>query len=161
MTMSDASATGRQLITFCIGEQDLGIDIMAIREIRAWSPVTPLPHAPSYVRGVMNLRGAVLPILDLREQLGWGVTKPNQRHVILVTQYSTRLLGLIVDQVSDIISVTSAELQSAPDLDVAAARLIEGLASVGDRMVMVIDLDRLLARHSDVPELAEEQLEAA
>lgn len=159
--MSHPNDKSRELITFRIDEQDLGIDIMAIREIRAWSPVTPLPHAPSYVKGVMNLRGAVLPILDLREQLGWGVTEPGQRHVILVTQYCSRTLGLIVDQVSDIITVNTAELQPAPELDIAAARLIEGLASVSERMVMVLDLDRLLARHSDVPASTEDQLEAA
>lgn len=153
--------TGRQLITFRIGDQDLGIDIMAVREIRAWSPVTPLPHAPSYVRGVMNLRGSVLPILDLREKLGWGVTDPGQRHVILVIQYFTRVLGLIVDQVSDIVTVDSGSLQPAPDLDVAAARLVEGLAPIDARMVMVLDLDRLLSRRAEPRESADEQLEAA
>lgn len=156
--MTDQS--GRQLITFRIGDQDLGIDIMAIREIRAWSPVTPLPHAPAFVRGVMNLRGSVLPILDLREQLGWGITDPGQRHVILVIQYFTRVLGLIVDQVSDIVTVDGTALQPAPDLDVAAARLIEGLAALDSRMVMVLDLDRLLSRRTR-ERAGDEQREAA
>src|SRR3546814_18433116 len=75
-----------QLITFQIGEQLLGVDIMAIREIRAWSPTTLLPHVPDYVRGVINLRGNVLPVNDLAARLGWGLTEPTGRHVIIVVR---------------------------------------------------------------------------
>lgn len=159
--MTDGNSHGRQLITFRIGDQDLGIDIMAIREIRAWSPVTPLPHAPNYVRGVINLRGAVLPVLDLREQLGWGETVPTQRHVILVIHYFNRVLGLIVDQVSDILTVNASDLQPSPDLDVAAAQLVEGLAPVESRMVMVLNLDRLLTQRAEDRGDADLHLEAA
>ncbi|WP_430323732.1 chemotaxis protein CheW, partial [Salmonella enterica] len=76
----------RQLITFQIGDQVLGVDIMAIREIRAWSPATPLPNVPPHVRGVVNLRGVVLPVLDLSHRLGWGMTDPSARHVIIVVR---------------------------------------------------------------------------
>ena len=76
----------RQLITFQLSDQVLGIDIMAIREIRAWSPATPLPNVPEYVRGVVNLRGVVLPVLDLRHRLNWGTTDTTARHVIIVVQ---------------------------------------------------------------------------
>src|SRR3546814_12457291 len=79
-----------QLITFQIGEQFLGVDIMAIREIRAWSPTTLLPHVPDYVRGVINLRGNVLPVIDLAARLRWGLTEPTGRHVILVERIAER-----------------------------------------------------------------------
>src|SRR3546814_16586948 len=82
-----------QLITFQIGEQFLGVDIMAIREIRAWSPTTLLPHVPDYVRGVINLRGNVLPVIDLAARLGWGLTEPTGRHVILVVRIDEQLHG--------------------------------------------------------------------
>ncbi|NOS34933.1 chemotaxis protein CheW, partial [Acinetobacter baumannii] len=93
----------RQLITFQIGEQVLGVDIMAIREIRAWSPATPLPNVPAHVRGVVNLRGVVLPVLDLSHRLGWGSTDPSSRHVIIVVRIGEQLQGLFVDAVNDIV----------------------------------------------------------
>ena len=82
----------RQLITFEIGDRRLGIDIMAIREIRAWSPTTPLPNVPAHVRGVVNLRGVVLPVIDLSQRLGWGTTEPSARHVIIVVRIGDQLL---------------------------------------------------------------------
>ena len=83
----------RQLITFQLGDQILGVDIMAIREIRAWSPATPLPNVPAHVRGVVNLRGVVLPVLDLRHRLGWGVTDPSARHVIIARNRTTTAMA--------------------------------------------------------------------
>ncbi|WP_419826674.1 chemotaxis protein CheW [Sphingomonas sp.] len=135
----------RQLITFQLGEQILGIDIMTIREIRAWSPATPLPNVPSHVRGVVNLRGVVLPVLDLKQRLGWGVTDPSARHVIIVVRIADQLQGLIVDAVNDIVEVPADELQPLPDLtDAAAAQFLEGLATIDDRLVLILALDRLI-----------------
>lgn len=86
--MHDANtiADRRELISFRIGAQEFCVDIMAVREIRGWTPATPLPHSPAYVRGVINLRGAVLPIVDLAERLGLPPSTPTQRHVIIVAQ---------------------------------------------------------------------------
>lgn len=135
----------RQLITFQLGDQILGVDIMAIREIRAWSPATPLPNVPQYVRGVVNLRGIVLPVLDLRHRLGWGMTDPTARHVIIVVQIGEQLQGIIVDAVNDIATVHSENMQALPDVgDNAASAFLEGLATIDDRMIMVLALDRLV-----------------
>ena len=135
----------RQLITFQIGEQILGVDIMTIREIRAWSPATPLPNVPSHVRGVVNLRGVVLPVLDLKQRLGWGVTDPSARHVIIVVRIADQLQGLIVDAVNDIVEVPVDELQPLPDLtDAAASHFLEGLATIDERLVLILALDRLI-----------------
>lgn len=134
----------QQFITFQIGEQVLGIDIMAVREIRAWSPTTALPHVANYVRGVVNLRGTVLPVMDLRARLGWGETTPSARHVIMVVRVNEKLQGLIVDAVNDIVTIDEDNLQAPPD--VSGNRLdeiIRGLASIEDRMVMILALDAL------------------
>lgn len=134
----------RQLITFQIGEQYLGVDIMAIREIRAWTPTTLLPHVPEHVRGVVNLRGTVLPVIDLASLLGWGLTEPTARHVIIVVRIGGQLQGLIVDSVNDIVSIDNAGMQPPPNVgDSATTSYLEGIASVEDRMVMVLALDHL------------------
>ncbi|MCF8709870.1 chemotaxis protein CheW [Rhizorhapis sp. SPR117] len=135
-----------QLITFQIGEQFLGVDIMAIREIRAWSPSTLLPHVPEYVRGVINLRGNVLPVIDLAARLGWGLTEPTGRHVIIVVRIAEQLHGLIVDAVNDIVTVDDDAMQAPPNLNVdSASAFLKGLVAVEDRMVMVLSLDQLAA----------------
>ncbi|WP_242096054.1 MULTISPECIES: chemotaxis protein CheW [unclassified Sphingomonas] len=134
----------RQLITFELGDQSLGIDIMAIREIRAWSPATPLPNVPAHVRGVVNLRGVVLPVLDLRMRLGWGLTDPTARHVIIVVRIGEQLQGVIVDAVNDIVTIRPEDMQPLPDVgSTQAAALLDGLATVEDRMILVLDLERL------------------
>jgi purine-binding chemotaxis protein CheW len=135
----------RQLITFQLGDQVLGVDIMAIREIRAWSPATPLPNVPTYVRGVVNLRGVVLPVLDLRCRLGWGVTDPTARHVIIVVRIGEQLQGIIVDAVNDIVTVAPEQMQPLPDMgDAEAARYLDGLATIEERMILILALDRLV-----------------
>lgn len=135
-----------QLITFQIGEQFLGVDIMAIREIRAWSPSTLLPHVPDYVRGVINLRGNVLPVIDLAARLGWGLTEPTGRHVIIVVRIAEQLHGLIVDAVNDIVTVNDEAMQAPPSLSTdSASAFLKGLVAVEDRMVMVLSLDNLAA----------------
>ncbi|KZE08485.1 MULTISPECIES: chemotaxis protein CheW [Sphingomonas] len=135
----------RQLITFQLGDQILGVDIMAIREIRAWSPATPLPNVPPYVRGVVNLRGVVLPVFDLRHRLNWGVTDPSARHVIIVVRIGEQLQGIIVDAVNDIVSIHPDAMQPVPDMgDTEASRFLEGLATIDNRMILVLALDRLV-----------------
>lgn len=146
-----------QLITFQIGEQYLGVDIMAIREIRAWSPSTLLPHVPDYVRGVINLRGNVLPVIDLAARLGWGLTEPTGRHVIIVVRIAEQLHGLIVDAVNDIVTVNEDAMQAPPSLSTdSASAFLKGLVAVEDRMVMVLSLDNLAAetRHMITAEAA-------
>ena len=131
----------QQIITFQLGDQVLGVDIMAIREIRAWSPATPLPNTPAHVRGVVNLRGVVLPVLDLRQLLGWGQTDPSARHVIIVVQIGAQLQGLIVDAVDDIVTIDLEAMQPPPDVgDEFMKSAVEGIATVDERMVMVIRL---------------------
>ncbi|MBY0306293.1 MAG: chemotaxis protein CheW [Sphingomonas sp.] len=143
----------RQLITFEVEAQTFGIDIMAIREIRAWTPTTRLPQVPHYVAGVVNLRGTVLPVVDLAARLGWRATEPTARHVIIVTQVAGQFRGLIVDSVSDIVTFPIDALQSPPATGDAVIPFLEGLVSIEDRMVMVLDLPSL-TQANDVAEAA-------
>jgi purine-binding chemotaxis protein CheW len=139
------AAERRELISFRIGAQEFCVDIMAVREIRGWTPATPLPHAPAYVRGVINLRGTVLPIVDLAERLGLPPSEPTQRHVIIVAQVAKQVVGLLVDAVSDILTVGEDLVQPPPDVASERVRLfVRGLLAIEKRMVSLISLDRVL-----------------
>lgn len=142
---------GQELISFRIGAQEFCVDIMAVREIRGWTEATPLPQSPSYVRGVINLRGAVLPIVDLSARLGLGDTEPSVRNVIIVVRIGPRLVGLLVDAVSEILTATADIIQPTPDVACDAVKtFIKGILAFDGRMISWVLLDRLL------PELEEE-----
>ena len=136
---------GRELISFRIGAQEFCVDIMEVREIRGWTPATALPQAPPFVRGVINLRGAVLPIVDLGSRLGLGAADPTARHVIIVAQVQNQVVGLLVDAVSDILTVTDDMIQPTPDVASEMVRtFVRGLLAIDGRMVSFISLDRVL-----------------
>jgi purine-binding chemotaxis protein CheW len=149
----------RQFITFISGQQEFGANIMTIREIRGWTETTPLPHAPDFVRGVINLRGVVLPVVDLKARLGRGLTDANQKHVIIVVKSSERTIGLLVDAVSDIMTVTTSEIQPTPDLARDAnSSFVDGIAVLDQRMVTLLSMEKLTAslvgENMTVPEAA-------
>jgi purine-binding chemotaxis protein CheW len=135
----------RKLISFEVSGQLFGLDITAIREIRAWSPVTRMPGVPHYIAGMANLRGAILPVLDLAARLGWSPTETSERHAIIVVHIAGKSCGLIVESVSDLVELSADTLQPPPMLgDAAITAFIEGLAPLDDRMVMVINLAALI-----------------
>jgi purine-binding chemotaxis protein CheW len=145
--------SARELISFRVGAQDFCVDIMAVREIRGWTPATALPGAPDFVCGVINLRGAVLPIVDLSFRLGFDTADPTAKHVIIVTEIGGQVIGLLVDAVSDILSVSDEAIQPTPDVASDAARsFVRGLLPSEGRMISLLGLDHI------VPEL---NLEAA
>ncbi|MBC7311484.1 MAG: chemotaxis protein CheW [Rhizobium sp.] len=135
---------GRELIAFRIGDQEFCVNIMSVREIRGWTPATPLPHAPSYVLGVINLRGAVLPIINLSIRLGMKPVEPEARHVIIVAQVGAKVVGLLVEAVSDILTVSDDNIQPTPeissDLEKQYAR---GILAIDKRMICLIELGAL------------------
>ncbi len=136
----------RQFISFTIGDEEYGVDIMAIREIKGWTVTTDLPNTPPYMRGVINLRGAIVPILDLRARFAGQLTEANERHVIIVVAVGRRVAGILVDAVADIITVRTADIQPVPQLDeAAAAGFVTGLVTVDGRMVALLDLTRVFA----------------
>ena len=143
--ISQSTFDRREFIAFCIGEQEFCVDIMSVREIRGWSPATPLPQTPEYMRGVINLRGAVLPIMDLAARLGLPVNALSARSVIIVVKVGERLMGLLVDAVSDIISIGADQMQQTPDIACDRVKsFVKGLISMESRMVSEIALERLL-----------------
>ena len=136
-----------ELIAFRIGKQEFCVDIMAVREIRGWVQVTPLPRSPAFVRGVINLRGAVLPILDLAARLGLPPTETTARHVIIVAQVAHQVIGVLVDAVSDIITVGENTMQPPPEMSSGRVRnFVQGLLAIEDRMVSLISLDRVMPK---------------
>ncbi|MDZ4054033.1 MAG: chemotaxis protein CheW [Phenylobacterium sp.] len=144
--MSNTSiANRRELIAFRIGEQEFCVDIRAVREIRGWTKATTLPQSPSYVRGVINLRGAVLPIVDLSCRLGLGSATPSARHVIIVARVGLRTVGLLVEAVSDILTFSEEMIQPTPDIACDTVRsFVKGVIPVEGRMISLIALDDLL-----------------
>ncbi len=134
-----------ELLTFRVGDQEYAVDIMSVREIRGWTSATPLPHAPSFVRGVINLRGTVLTIVDLSERLGMGTIAVRERNVIIVVQTAGQNIGLLVDAVSDILSLPLSALQPPPEVPSAGSNsFVSALTIVKDRMVRVLDLNSAL-----------------
>lgn len=134
-----------EYLTFAISGQDYGAAILAVREIRGWTPETPLPNAPAGVRGIINLRGQVVPIFDLRVRLGAEATPPTATHVVIVVEAAAGQFGLLVDSVSDILMLDDAELQPVPPAATDGKGLLLALAAREDRMVSLLDLDRLVS----------------
>ena len=147
MTQTTQHAAGamRELISFRIGAQEFCVDIMSIREIRGWTPATALPQSPAFVRGVINLRGAVLPIVDLAARLGFESTEVNDRNVIIVADIGGQVVGLLVDAVSDILTVTDDVIQPTPDVASETAKtFVRGLIAMEGRMISLIGLEHVL-----------------
>ncbi|TAD90230.1 MAG: chemotaxis protein CheW [Alphaproteobacteria bacterium] len=142
-TEADA-ADSRQFITFTIDQEEYGVDIMAVREIKGWVPTASIPKAPAHVRGVINLRGIIVPIFDLRARFGQGLTEPTRTHVVIIVMVGPRTIGLLVDSVSDILSTSSADIRPVPEMDRSIDdAFLDGLVATGDRMVTLISLDGL------------------
>ena len=148
-TASAVTQDARQYLTFLLADAEYGVDILRVQGIKGWDAVTALPNTPEYVRGVMNLRGAIVPIIDLRqrfhmERLDYGPTTA----VVVITVahgHGSRIMGVVVDAVSDVHHVTDAELRSAPECGSAASsECIKGLATVDGQMLIILDVDQLL-----------------
>ena len=138
-------ANTRELIAFRVGRQEFCINVMAVREIRGWTAATALPRAPHYVRGGINLRGAVLPIVELAVRLGLPSNEPSARNVIIVVLIAHQQIGLLVDAVSDILTASDASIQPTPDVASDLVKtFVKGLLPVEGRMISLISLDHVL-----------------
>ncbi len=140
-----AAGAQTQFISFAIGDDQYGVDIMAVREIKGWSDITALPKQPEYVRGVLNLRGAIVPIVDLRCRFGQGLTETTPLHIVIIVQIDDRPVGLIGDRVLDIISVNAGQIQPVPrTAQGTTTNFLSGLVTHDNAMVALIDLTHLL-----------------
>jgi len=148
-----ATAFPTQLISFAIGDDQYGVDIMAVREIKGWTDITPLPRQPDYVRGVLNLRGVIVPIVDLRCRFGQGLTKATPLHIVIIVQIGARQAGLLADRVLDIVSFEAAHVQPVPQVtQEVRADFLSGLVSHDGALIALIDLHDLLALPSAEPD---------
>lgn len=139
---TDEDPTIREYVAFRLAGQDFCIDIAAVREIRGWSTTTPMPRTPDYISGLINLRGTVIPIVDLSLRFGFNRTEATERHVIIVVQIEGQAFGLLVDGVSDILTVSSEALQPTPEVgsDTSRSFVANVIAGEDGMMIRLIDL---------------------
>ena len=147
--VKNAGEGSHQVLTFVLGKETYGVDILRVQEIRGWSSVTKIPHAPPHVLGVLNLRGSIVPIVDLRMRFSLDRAEYTAVTVIIVVAVMSaagrRDFGVVVDGVSDVVDVNIEEVKAAPDLGSRSATdYIRGLVPVSDRMVVLLDIDRLI-----------------
>lgn len=140
----------QQFLTFTVGEEEYGVDIMTVREIKGWTDTTRLPNTPDYMRGVMNLRGLIIPIFDLRARFTHQLTEATPKHVTIVLAAGERTVSILADTVSDILTVGSDEIKPAPEVETTVdQRYVTGLIAVEQRMVVILDIEKLLAKSLD------------
>ena len=143
---SEHGAGLSQFISFAIGDDQYGVDIMAVREIKGWSGITHLPKQPDYVRGVLNLRGVMVPIIDLRCRFGQGLTEATPMHIVIIVQAGTRQVGLLGDRVLDIVSVERSQIQPVPRIAEAShVDFLSGLVTASSGMIALVDLTHILS----------------
>lgn len=138
-----------QYLTFIIGDEEYGVDILSVQEIRGWEETTVIPNAPEHVKGVINLRGTIVPIVDLRQHFGISDPDYDALTVVIVLKVIAddmdRVVGVVVDAVSDVLTLSLDELKPAPDLGTEVdVSFVTGLANVKDSMVIILDINRLL-----------------
>ncbi|NKN35440.1 purine-binding chemotaxis protein CheW [Agrobacterium sp. a22-2] len=143
--MTASAAEFLEIIAFRLNDQSFCVKTRSIREIRGWAPVTPIPHAPYEVLGVINLRGTVIPIIDLAVKLGMPGTEASERSAIIVTDVNNMTLGLLVEGVSDILTVPAESLQPVPQTAGQAAKFSEGILAHQDAMICFLNLEELFA----------------
>ncbi|CUH52176.1 chemotaxis protein CheW [Shimia marina] len=138
-----------EIVSFTIGEQAFCLDIGHVLEIRGWTSTTTLPHAPDYVVGMMNLRGAVLPVIDLSMRLGLGKTIPESRHVIIIAHIDEKSVGFLVDAVSNIITVNTEEMKPTPEVSsTKTTAFIRGVYTLEETIVRAIDVHQIMPQET-------------
>ena len=151
------AGTFAQFLTFVCAGEEYGVAILCVQEIKGWDGVTRVPYAPNYLLGVMNLRGVIVPVIDLRTRFGLPARAPDSSSVVIVVRVHTengeKTAGIVVDAVSEVYSVAPDNITPTPDLGATADRAcVQNLASIDDKMVMLLDIDKLVASCIAAPE---------
>lgn len=146
---SDNQGEVVQYLTFMMDEEEYGIEILSVQEIRGWEPMTAIPNTPNYVKGVLNLRGTVVPVIDLRLRFALEQVEYSELTVVVIVKVKMgsqeKIMGIVVDAVSDVYNLNKVEVSKAPDIGDANNReFIEGLINVEDKMVLLLDLQEVL-----------------
>ena len=141
-----AEAAGQEFLAFTLGKEEYGLDILKVQEIRGYETVTRVANAPEFVKGVVNLRGTIVPIVDMRIRFKLGEPTYDQFTVVIILNISGRVVGMVVDSVSDVITLTQEQVKPAPDMGSALnSNYLIGLGTLDERMLILIDIDRLMS----------------
>ena len=152
-TLGEGAEDILQLVTFCIGEEEFGVDILIVSEIIRLVQITPVPHAPHFIKGVINLRGRVLPVVGLRMRFGMTDIEMTEKTRIIVMMWEHQLVGFLVDSVSEVLRIPSSTVEPAPPVVAGiGAEYIEGVGKMGERLLILLNMQSLMA-NSELPEL--------
>ena len=137
--------SGREFLTFRLGAEEYGIEILKVQEIRGWEVPTAIAGTPEFIKGVINLRGTIVPIVDLRLKFGLEKANYDEFTVVIILSVARRVVGIVVDAVSDVVTLAPQEIRPAPEFGAAVdARFITGLGTLGERMLVLADIERLM-----------------
>jgi len=140
------TAGAREYLTFRLDQEEYGIDILKVQEIRGYEPPTRIANAPAFIKGVVNLRGTIVPIVDMRLKFGCSKAEYNTFTVVIVLNLHQRIVGIVVDSVSDVMELAADNVKAAPDVEsVIDSDSVLGLGSLGDRMLILLDIERLMS----------------
>jgi purine-binding chemotaxis protein CheW len=136
----------REVLVFVLGSEEYGVDILKVQEIRGYEKVTPLPRAPDYLKGVVNLRGIIVPVIDLRVKFGMAEPRYDSFTVVVILRIAARVIGIVVDGVSDVVQLAAHEIKAAPHMgSVVDSSFLAGLATQNERMILLLDIERFLS----------------
>ncbi|MDO3382774.1 chemotaxis protein CheW [Gilvimarinus algae] len=145
MTSESFGGQEKEFLSFTLGDEHYAVDIMQVQEIRGWEKATKIANAPDFIKGVINLRGDIVPVVDLRIKFNVGKPVYNEFTIVIVLQIRQRVVGIVVDSVSDVIRLTPDMIRPAPEFGVAFdSRYLKGLSNVEDHMVILVDIDELI-----------------
>ena len=143
---STTGADKQQFLSFQLGAEEYGIDILRVQEIRAYEKATRIPNTPEFIKGVINLRGIIIPVVDLRMKFGLETAEYNEVTVLIVLNLAERTIGVVVDKVSDVLALSKDEIRPAPEFTARVNNaFVRGLATVDERMLIIADIERLMA----------------
>ena len=145
MSAGTSNVSQREFLTFTLGPEEYGLEILKVQEIRSFDTVTTIPNAPAFLKGVINLRGVIVPIIDMRMKFNLNEIKYNEFTVVIILNIAGRVMGIIVDGVSDVVSLSENEIKPAPEFgSIFSAEYILGLGTVEQRMLILVDIERLM-----------------
>jgi purine-binding chemotaxis protein CheW len=145
-TRSTARDASREVLVFVLGKEEYGVDILKVQEIRGYEKVTPLPAAPNYLKGVVNLRGIIVPVIDLRVKFGMPDPTYDSLTVVVILRITGRVIGIVVDGVSDVVRLAAGDVKAAPQMgSVVDSTFLAGLATQDERMIMLLDIEKFLS----------------
>ena len=138
------TSDGNQFVTFSIDDEEFGIEILKVQEIIGYTKPTHVPNTPEFISGVINLRGLIIPVIDLRKKFSMPCKEYDKFTVIVVIEVATKTMGIIVDSVSDVLSLTEKDMQDAPEFSKFKSEFLKGMGKVGNKLVVLLDIDKIL-----------------